>query len=238
MNLAYQAVVLLLLSALLDSCAPQAKGTAFLPGRPDEALIKQCVRAFPGHDYQFVHAIDFSLAHGRGGSLIGVTDLNGPDLRCALLTIEGMTLFKAEVTDGRLRVLRAVEPFTSIDFARALVADVRAMFLRPPGLQKMQTGMFENSGPGCRVVSPSRTITDILPTPDGCWTLRIHDGNSTGLRTVTARSCSLHDGYLLPRELTLSVPGSSGYRLTMRLLEAEQPLQGTQTTPQTENNTR
>lgn len=186
------------------------------------AMLKlDCAQAFPPGRWQFVHSIDFTMAGGRGGSVIGVTVLDGKILKCALITIEGLTLFEARMKD-KPAVLRDLPPFDKPGFAENLMADVQVMFIRP-GVEDndIQYGYFGDNRAGCRFISAGDRVTDIIPLKDGCWRIYTHAGAQGQGRAIIARSCTLHDGYRLPHELELQVSGPRGYTLKMTLISAE-----------------
>ena len=73
------------------------------------------------------------MADGPVSTVIGVTSLAGDEISCALMTVEGLTLFAAVFKTGaEPEVRRAVPPFDRPGFARGLMADVRTIFVQPP----------------------------------------------------------------------------------------------------------
>jgi len=206
-----------LLLFILCSCA--VSGPPVLDDSRACSDSRDCASAFPRGSWQFVHLIEFSLADGSGGTVIGVTVLDGQTIKCALTTTEGMTLFEAE-SAGSLKVLRAVPPFDRPGFARGLLADVRTIFVRPQGLPSC--GMFGRE-PGCRFRYRDGT-TDVVLSADGC--LQINTWTAAGLpvRIITTHDCTLRQGYRLARSLILKAPGKGGYILKMKLLRAQQGL--------------
>ena len=210
---------------LLSSCASQQSVrleplTGSLPLSVQEASLKeQCAAVYPRGRWQFVHAIEFRMADGRGSSVVGVTVVDGSTLSCALMTIEGFTLFQARLND-RLEIDRAVPPFDRPGFARGLMDDVRALFVRPRG-DGVQYGRLAGTSETCRMTTEDGRVTDILPSEDGCWRIRTYDQKQTLTRTITARSCRMVDSTMIPGELELTVPGPAGYTLKMNLQTAD-----------------
>ncbi|HHB75225.1 MAG TPA: hypothetical protein ENK84_01595 [Desulfobulbus sp.] len=203
---------------MLVLCACTASGPPGLDDPRACADSRNCASAFPRGSWQFVHLIEFSLADGAGGTVIGVTVLDGQTIKCALTTTEGMTLFEAE-SAGSLKVLRAVSPFDKPGFAQGLLADVRTIFVRPQAAPLC--GMLDEGQSVCRYRNKSG-ITDVMSTEDGCP--RITTWTAAGLpdRTITAHDCSLNHGYQLARSLVLQAVGKGGYILKMKLLRAQQ----------------
>ncbi len=209
---------------LLTSCAagtprrlPKFVAESPLPLHTEQN--KACASVYPGGRWQFVHSVAFTMANGTGSKLIGVTVLDGNEIRCALMTIEGFTLFAARLT-GRLEVLRAVPPFNKPGFAAGLMNDVRAIFVRPPG-RKVLYGRLRGVPDCCRVIAADGRVTDIMPLANGCWRINTYSSNLIKTRNIVARSCRTVDATRIPGELELSVPGPTGYTLKMTLLSAE-----------------
>jgi len=173
-----------------------------------------------------LHAIDFRLTDGTSGSALGVLILDGRSLSCALMTVEGLTLFEARSpADGSLEVLRALPPFTGGTFAEGLIADVRTLFQPPTGTASF--GRLADGSPLCRYAS-DRAVTDVHPGTDGCFRLSTYASTPTSgvgspvrTRTVEARACRMTGGISLPHEVTLTGHGPAGYTLNLRLLGAE-----------------
>ncbi len=210
---------------LLSSCASSPPGLLepFASGRlrpPEQTeLIKKCAAVYPRGKRQFVHTIEFHTADGRFSSVLGVTVVDGTSLSCALMTVEGFTLFQARLSD-RLEVDRAVPPFDNPAFATGLMEDVRALFIHPSG-QEVRYGRLTDGAESCRMTGPDGAVTDIQPSADGCWKMKTYDAGGRLTRTILARSCRMVDSTLLPEELELTVPGPTGYTLKMTLISAD-----------------
>ncbi len=191
-----------------------------------DSAAARCAACFPQGRWQMLHAIDFHLADGTGGNAMGVLMLDGHSLSCALMTVEGLTLFEARSpADGSLEVLRALPPFDGQAFAAGLVADIRTLFLPPAGTA--DHGRLADGSPLCRFTA-ERTVTDVLPGADGCFRLSTYARSPASgtefpvrIRTVEARACGPVGGGILPREVTLTGHGPAAYTLNLRLLEAE-----------------
>ena len=174
-------IVLPFVAMLLAACAgtrpePLPRMTASTP----DLAAGRCAALFPQGRWQMIHAIDFRLADGTSGNALGVLILDGRSLSCALMTVEGLTLFEARSAEAEvLEVLRALPPFDNREFASGLMRDVRTLFQSPPGLG--QYGTLVDGTPVCRY-NAGQTITDILPQADGCWQLFTYDEQSS-LRT-------------------------------------------------------
>lgn len=188
-------------------------------------IADRCTSFFPRGRWQLTHAINFRLADGTNGNAVGVLIIDGNELSCALMTIEGLTLFAARSqSDGTLQVLRALPPFDSPGFAAGLIADVRAVFLPPSSVGSV--GRLADGRVQCRFAT-GLEVTDVLPEMDGCFRLSTYaPTGSSGetpvqTRTVDAHTCKKLGSALLAHELNLTGHGAAGYTLNMRLLSAE-----------------
>ncbi len=213
------AFLLLILLLGLSACA--ARQQLSLPQlTADAGEVKGCESVFPQGRWQFVHAIDYFMANGSGSTVIGVTSLAGDEISCALMTVEGLTLFEAVDRPKGLEVRRAVPPFDKPAFAEGLMADVRTIF-RAPAPATMQYGRAAGNIPTCRYTGVDGRIIDILPGADGCWQIRSYSANHTMNRSVTGRSCRKKGASLIPEHLELRGFGHTDYTLKMTLIQAE-----------------
>ncbi len=211
---------LLLLPLLLASCAA---GTGdLLPQimQPQSDSVKKTVSTplFPVGRWQFVHSITFHLKTGGGGTALGVLVLDGNSIHCALMSLEGLSLFEARWTkNGPIAVSRALPPFDKPGFAKGLTGDIETIFRSPPG--KTKCGLLADGSPICRYVAPSKT-TDILPEKDGCWTMLTYTGQVLS-RTIHTGSCKTVHATVIPENIHLVYAGPAGYSLNMHLISAE-----------------
>jgi hypothetical protein len=237
-------IQLLFLSALLFGIVACAAETQFrlpeLKGVKDGQEIAACAAVFPdggyrGHGgkgrWQFVHSIDFTMKDGSGTTVIGVTSLSGKDIECALMTVEGLTLFEAVFGhDQRVEVRRAVPPFDRPGFATGLINDIRAIFQPPPG--SMETGQLQSQlqpqSPGITAVCRYRDgsngvvgVVDVLPDVDGCWQIKSYTSDLVMNRSITGLSCRKRGPSRIPDHILLKTYGQTGYTLKMTLISAD-----------------
>lgn len=211
-----------LLVVLLSCLAGCAGGSRTLQPEiatgADQSIPEMCSTVFPRGRWQFIHSIVYSVQGRTGGPpLLGVTRLDGGQLGCALMTIEGLTLFSATVgPGGEPKVRRAVDPFDKPSFAGRLIRDVRMIFL-PPETGEVEYGRLADSTPVCRYTGEDGFQTDILPTVDGCWQINSYTPEAVLERTVTGHSCRSRDGVRIPDTLELQAFGPKSYTLTMTL---------------------
>lgn len=185
-----------------------------------------CVAVFPLGSRQFVHAIDFTMPDGSGTAVVGVTSLKENDISCALVTVEGLTLFEAVFHhDESFEVKRAVPPFDTPAFATGLIGDIRAIFQAPPGHGSRGQLLLAAPSAGltavCRYKDSVGGVVDVLPDVDGCWQIRSYTPNGVMDRTITGRSCREQDGGMIPDYIELTTYGRTGYTLKMTLIRAD-----------------
>lgn len=213
----------LLIILLLGLAACAAEKNIPLPelaATEDAGMGRRCAAIFPEGRWQFIHAIDFSLQNGTGSSMIGVMTLNGNEIACALMTVEGFTLFEAVHREGEaLEVRRAVPPFDKPAFAEGLMGDVRAIFRLPPG-ENVRYGRSDNT-PVCRYTGADGRVSDILPTADACWQINTFTPGLIMDRAIVGHSCRMMGDKPIPEYLELKGFGPSDYTLKMTLLNAE-----------------
>lgn len=221
-NLRYSSVYLLMFITLAG-CAPQYP--VYLPefaAPVNEVGHNACAAVFPRGRFQFVHSIEFAMADGPVSTVIGVTSLAGDEISCALLTVEGLTLFAAVFKTGaEPEVRRAVPPFDRPGFARGLMADVRTIFVQPPA-EDVLYGKLADNTLVCRSTAADGQVTDIMPAGDGCWRITTYTPERVIDRSVVARSCRKNGGALIPDYLELTGFGREKYTLKMKLLTAEE----------------
>lgn len=206
----------------LAACAGQGlpRLPELAPGG-DRDQERRCAGIFPRGDWQLTHSIEFSLRGGHGSTVIGVTRLSGEEIGCALMTVEGFTLFAALYRpEEGIVVERAVPPFDAPSFAGGLLADVRLIFTAPEAAG-LSTGTLPDGTPVCRYDGAGGGTLDLLAGTGGCWQLKSYDQEGLLARAVTARSCRPIGGAMIPASLELQRFGPAGYTLRMNLLAAE-----------------
>ena len=211
-----------LIALVLASCSSVKQTPPPLtPLRPVPTPLT-CAEFFPQGDWQYVHALRFQLTSGGGGgSAIGVVVLTSQDIRCALSTVEGLTLFEARAKGtGPVEIIRALPPFDRQYFADNLVKDIRTLFLPPLGL--VRQGQLADKARDSRYETADGEIADLMETKDGCWRLQTYNPDPLANRSVRAYSCEYtSQSGLMPSQLELIAPGRSGYTLNMRLISAQ-----------------
>ncbi len=219
---------LITLSFLLSGCAaekqlhlPELVGVSADQAFQDETRAEACLAIFPKGNWQFVHSIEFSMGNGSGTTVVGVTTLTGNDIACALVTVEGLTLFMADFhQDSSFVVRRAVPPFDTHEFATGMMGDIRAIF-QPPGSnsgKKVQQGQLDGSNAVCRYQGEDGGVVDVLPTVHDCWQIKSYTPDLIMSRSIVGQSCRKYESLSIPDYLVLKTYGQTGYTLKMKLI--------------------
>lgn len=214
-------LVFWLVSLLLSACGGAQTPPQLTPLRSTPAAPLSCADFFPQGDWQYLHAIHFRLASGGSGSALGVVVLTSRDIRCALTTVEGLTLFEARTRDsGQAEILRALPPFDQQHFADNLIKDIRTLFIPPLGL--VRQGQLADKARVCRYETADGETADLMETKDGCWRLQTYNPDPLNNRSVRAYSCEYtSQSGLMPSQLELTAPGRNGYSVHLRLISAQ-----------------
>ena len=181
-----------------------------------------CSDFFPQGDWQYVHALRFTpksgFFGGESASALAVAIQRGRELRLALTTVEGLTLFEARSTqDEAPEVARALPPFDRPGFADTFVRDMRALLLPPLG--PVRQGRLAGQFRVCRHEGADDAVVDLMETNDGCWRRHIYHRDPALSRTVRAWSCEYTvESGLMPAQLELRAPF---YTLNLRLITAQ-----------------
>jgi len=208
---------------LLAACAAPGPDTS-IPLHEDDCAA--CPRVFPQGSWQFVHEILFRFPAGQG-RFLGIVSFDDQELRCALTTLEGLTVFAARApvqawSNRTIQVERALPPLDKPGFATGLIADLRLLFTAPAGTPRCGASTSANARPGeklCRW-QDADVVTDIAISQDGCWSIQAFRDRRL-VRTARTSDCAARDGYALPGGISLRATGDADYELTMRLISAE-----------------
>lgn len=212
-------VLAIYIVVLLLVCGCMTKEPVLLPEleQNQNVDLKKCSGFFPKGPWQFIHSITFRMAGGHGSTVIGVTSLDDKEIRCVLMTLEGLTLFEAvEKETEDLEVIRAVCPFDREGFAQGLLDDVRMIF-RPLTVKPAKYGMVDGH-PACRYVKAEVT-QDVLPVENGQWQIKKYRSGHL-LRILQVYKSRKQGNTVIPEELTLKAWGPASYTLRMKLLES------------------
>jgi hypothetical protein len=185
---------------------PATKGVCF-----------RCPEVFPKKPWESVHHIEAYLAGNNLASFLGVTrgDPAQGGLHSLLLTPEGFTLFEGELLPDGLVIRVSVPPFDSAAFASGLMADVKTLFLSPPGKPRVEGNAGEVAG-SCYWEGPEGR-TEIRGSADDGWEIRQRDDRGQILREISLAGPFVQG---LAAHLTLRVLKPAPYLLKMTLIQA------------------
>lgn len=211
--------LLILTALLLNSCGTLPVVNPVLPQGNSQASI--CPSFFLTEPYRFIHAIEFGIAGQAGGAVIGVTvaDPQTRSVSCAIMTPEGLVLFEAEAASS-VRILRALPPFDSGEFAENLLADIRLIFFAPQG-RMQEKGILADGALLCRFREENGAWIDVIDrSAQG-----VEINKYTSLRNWKRRIRFNHSAEGRYAAVELAAREAYGYQLRMKLLEAE-PVRG------------
>ena len=216
-------VGLLILLFFAAGCAqqPQLRLPELRASKVEGQQQTACTALFPQGKWQFVHSIEFTMKDGAGPPLIGVTTMDGSTLGCALITVEGLTLFDALYPgNADVMVRRAIAPFDKAEFAAGLINDLRAIF-QPPTADSVITGQVAEGTTVCRYGDAGGGVVDIeLVAGDG-WRIKQYSPNLLLQRSIIGRSSTKSGTSRIPDYLELKTYGRNGYTLKMTLIRAD-----------------
>jgi|GEM_PF-510517 hypothetical protein len=122
-----------------------------------------CPSPFPKEPSRWVHSIESRMPGHQRSSVIGITAIEPATqtVSCAVMTPEGVVLFEAEDGPQGLQVKRALPPFDLSDVAKNMIADIRMIFLAPPGALEGK-GFLPNGAAACRYRDEKGEWTDVV----------------------------------------------------------------------------
>jgi hypothetical protein len=218
--------LLILTVLLLVSCRTLPAINSISPQLGSKVSV--CPSPFLKEPYRLVHAIEVRMAGKTQGGIIGVT-LIDPSTRfvsCAIMTAEGMVLFEAQAAPV-LKVIRALPPFDSADFAKNMFEDIKLIFLAPEGTITRK-GILSDGADICRWQAKSGDLIDIIASlPEG---IEINRYSTCG--GLKRRVKLKHNAENFYQGIELTAKDTVNYSLVMTLIEAER----TESELQTEKN--
>lgn len=178
---------------------------------------------FPQGHWQLVHRIEARFPGNHQALMMGALELDsaGGRLNCALMTVEGLTLFSAGFNPGDpvpLTITRAVPPFDQPGFAEGLMADLRLLFLLPEARET--TGSLDDVPVRRYRYRGGRTI-DVIARPKGRFRIDAYD---TDARLVRRARLIFSPSTIAPQhiatEIFLEAKDDAGYTLKLDLIDA------------------
>jgi hypothetical protein len=211
--------LLILTALLLTACQTLPAINPIVPSAGSKDAV--CPSPFLKESYRLVHAIEVRMAGDTGGAIIGITvaDPSTRFVSCAIMTAEGMVLFEAEATP-LLRVIRALPPFDSKNFAENMINDIKLIFFAPEGDIRTK-GTLPDGANICRWQEKSGNWIDVIARlPEGIEINRYSAYGSWQRKILLIRTAeNVYQSIELMAKETLN------YSLIMTLIEAE-PIEG------------
>jgi hypothetical protein len=179
---------------------------------------------FPQGRWQLVHRIEARFPGNHKALMMGALELDSASgrLSCALMTVEGFTLFRASrdpVAPAKLSIIRAVPPFDGPGFAEGLMADLGLIFFAPRNARR-QIGRVDQK-PVWRYHRSNGTTTDVKALSTDRFRIDHYNANAKQVRrAVLSMRPSSVPGEEIAREILLEALGDAGYTLKLDLIDA------------------
>ena len=187
--------------------------------QPAPLSPRQCEAIFPDNGWQLVHSIRFTMPDNTGATVICVTTLEAEKVESALMTVEGLTLFRAALLkDEEIVVHQALPPFHSEKFAAGVMDDIQTIFRKP--LWVAERGTTDDQRAVCRYTTSSGEVTDVYPLVDNCWLINKYSSRHELERTVSGCPVRPTDPSTFPDRVKMEAAGITRYSLNMKLLHA------------------
>jgi hypothetical protein len=179
---------------------------------------------FPQGRWQLVHRIEARFPGNHKALMMGALELDSATgrLSCALMTVEGFTLFSAGFDPNApapLTITRAVPPFDGPGFAEGLMADLRLLFLAPKDTREA-TGTIDGAAVR-RYYHHDGRITDVAALSNRRYSIGLYNADARLVRKAevilpaTARPLP-H----IAAKIFLEAMDDAGYTLKLDLVDA------------------
>ena len=205
----------ILLALLLASC--RTMPVIKTPAPSTEQINFACPAPFLKEPSRFLHTIETQMAGQTRSAVIGVTvaDPITRFISCAILTAEGIVLFEAEASPA-LKVLRALPPFDSADFAENMIEDIKLIFFAPAG-KMLAKGALADGTAICRYREQNGNWIDVLARiPES---IEINKYSAAGCLQRRIKLNRTEEN--IYQRIELTAKEMFDYALTMTLLEVE-----------------
>jgi hypothetical protein len=196
---------------------------ASLPPLQPQLAERVSGRPFPKGHWQLVHRIEARFPGNHKALMMGALELDSATgrLNCALMTVEGFTLFSAGFNPGDpvpLTITRAVPPFDQPGFAEGLMADLHLLFFVPEARET--TGSLDD-GPVRRYHYRDGRTIDVIARPNGRFRIDFYD---TDARLVRRARLIFSPSTAAPQNIAtkifLEAKDDAGYTLKLDLIDA------------------
>lgn len=205
----------LILPVLLFSCQTLP---SIQPFSPDIERSFTCPFPFLRGNYRLVHAIESRMPANRRSSVIGITLVEplSRSVSCAIMTPEGMVLFEARETDGKLKIKRALPPFDSETLAQNMMEDIKLTFLPPQG-EIQHRGSLSDGSTVCRYLEENGDRIDLIESKPNDIQLKRYSSSGVLKRHVRFT----HKRKNIYQRVELRAKEIYDYSLVMNLIESE-----------------
>jgi hypothetical protein len=211
-----KSISLLILILFLTSCQTLPVINSSIPQTSENIIT--CPSPFLKEKYRLIHAIEVNMAGETRGAIIGVTvaDPFTHLVSCAIMTVEGIVLFEAESGAGSLKVMRALPPFDSDDFAKNIIDDIKLIFFAPVG--KIQNkGKLPDGSTACRYREENGDWVDVFTNTTEKIEIKRYSSSGSLKRHVKLNKTSKN----IYQCIELQANELFDYSLIMTLIEAQ-----------------
>ncbi len=201
-----------LVAASMVSCAGR-RHIRFTP--VDPAL---CRLPFADRACRYVYSLHAELPGGARmtAMIVTVTDPASDMLQAAIVTLEGLVVFDAQVSGQSMQVHRALPPFNRKRFAVGFMRDVQFIFMLPAD-QPAITGMLDDGASVCRYHDVQNATVDVIVRTVGGCDVEQYSRYGKKIRSLKM-SALQHD---IPGMMKFSAFRPKPYALSMRLISVE-----------------
>lgn len=209
------AVVLWML--FLSGCAGLPRLQPFVP----QAGVEP---PFPRGHWQLVHRIEARFPGNHKALMMGALELVSVTgrLSCALMTVEGFTLFSASCDPGApvpLAITRAVPPFDGPGFAEGLMADLRLLFFVPRNARRQMGKAGQH--PVWRYHHRDGGTTDVKALTANQFQIERYTADAKPIRrAMLSMTPSTTSGQDMAQEILLEALDDARYTLRLDLIDA------------------
>ena len=211
-----KSISLLILILFLTSCQTLPVINSSIP-QTNEKIIT-CPSPFLKEKYRLIHAIEVNMAGETRSAIIGVT-VADPSTRlvsCAIMTVEGIVLFEAESGADSLKVMRALPPFDSDNFAKNMIDDIKLIFFAPMG--KIQNkGKLPDGSTGCRYREENGDWIDVFANTTEDIEIKRYSPSGSLKRRIKLNKTSKN----IYQNVELQANELINYSLILTLIEAQ-----------------
>jgi hypothetical protein len=179
---------------------------------------------FPQGRWQLVHRIEARFPGDRKALMMGALEMDSATgrLDCALMTVEGFTLFSADfdpVAATPLTITRAVPPFDGPEFAEGLMADLRLIFFAPRNAQR-QMGSVDQK-PVWRFDHYDGSTTDVKVLSSDQYQIDYFTADARQIRRAVLRmTSSSAPRQAMAQGIVLEALDDAHYTLRLDLIDA------------------